>query len=239
MPNEKTKIIACAVVIEELRSKLPAEVECEILDFGLHGTPQVLKTKLQESIDRSQDFGTIVLAYGTCGMAVMGLCSESTILVIPKADDCITLLLGSREAYLKQQRDNPGSLFTSKGWIEGRIDEGTQSMTRNMKNYQRLVERHGEERARRIQAVYEEKFRLHNYKRLAFITTNSETNLDEYKAQARERAAKLNLRYEEIPGSTALMDRIANGLWNNEFVVIPPGHTVTFEDFWPSDSDSN
>lgn len=239
MFDGKTKIIACAVVIEELRSRLSEEIEYETLDFGLHGTPEVLKSKLQESIDRSQDFDTIVLAYGTCGMAVMGLRSESATLVIPRADDCITLLLGSREAYLKQQRENPGSLFTSKGWIEGRIDEGTQGMTRNMKMYQRLVEKHGEERAKRIQAVYEEKYRLKHYKRLAFITTSGEADLDKYKEQARTRASNLNLRYEEIPGSPVLMERIANGDWNEDFVVIPPGHTVTFEDFWSSDSDND
>ncbi|MEK7354055.1 MAG: DUF1638 domain-containing protein, partial [Chloroflexota bacterium] len=102
MLNGKTKILACAVVIEELRSKLPPEIECEILDFGLHRTPEALKAKLQETIDLSAGFDTIVLAFGLCGQAVLGLQSKSSTLVVPRADDCIAIFLGSRAAYLKE-----------------------------------------------------------------------------------------------------------------------------------------
>ena len=231
MLNGKTKILACAVIIEELRSKLPPEIECETLDFGLHRTPETLRAKLQETIDNSTGFDTIVLAYGLCGQAVLGLHSNSATLVIPRADDCIAIFLGSREAYLKEQHENPGSLFLSKGWIEGRIDDsGTPPP---MKHYDLMVERYGLERANRMQEVYRDKYRLRNYKRMVFITTSSETNLDEYKENARQRATRLNLRYEEILGSTAFMEKIANGLWDDEFVVVPPGRPISFFDFWP------
>ncbi len=231
MLDGKTKILACAVVIEELRSKLPPEIECEILDFGLHRTPETLKAKLQETIDKTTGFDTIVLAYGLCGQAVLGLHSESATLVVPRADDCIAIFLGSRAAYLKEQRDNPGSLFLSKGWIEGRIDDsGTPPP---MKQYDLMVQRYGEQRAKRMQEVYQEKYRTRNYKRMAFITTSGETNLDEYKETARQRAARLNLRYEEIHGSTAFMEKIATGLWDEEFVVVSPGRPISFYDFWP------
>src|SRR3990170_2961196 len=231
MLNGKTKILACAVVIEELRAKLPPEIECEILDFGLHRTPEKLKAALQETIDKSAGFDTIVLAFGLCGQAVLGLQSKSATLVVPRADDCIAIFLGSRAAYLKEQRENPGSLFLSKGWIEGRIDDS--STPPPMKHYDLMVQRYGEERANRMQEVFREKYRLNHYKRMAFITTSSETNLDEYKETARQRAARLNLLYEEIPGSTAFMEKIANGLWDDEFVVVPAGRAISFYDFWP------
>ena len=231
MLKGKTKILACAVVIEELRAKLPPEIECEILDFGLHRTPEALKAKLQETIDLSTGFDTIVLAFGLCGQAVLGLHSESATLVVPRADDCIAIFLGSRAAYLKEQRENPGSLFLSKGWIEGRIDDSATPP--RMKEYDLMVKRYGEERAKRMQDVFREKYRLKHYKRMAFITTSSETNLDEYKKTAQGRAVRLNLRYEEIPGSTAFMEKIANGLWDDEFVVVPAGRPISFYDFWP------
>lgn len=231
MLNGKTKILACAVVIEELRAKLPPEIECETLDFGLHRTPEKLKGSLQEAIDKSANFDTIVLAYGLCGQAVLGLKSQSATLVVPRADDCIAIFLGSRKAYLKEQHQNPGSLFLSKGWIEGRIDDSAEPP--KMPHYQLMVERYGEERARRMQAIYTSKYRLKHYKRLAFINTSAETNLDEYKETARKRAARLNLRYEEITGSTAFMEKIAKGLWDDEFVVVPAGRPIGFLDFWP------
>ena len=228
--SSKTKILACAVIIEELRSKLPAGIECEIMDFGLHRKPEELRTGLQQAIDRSVGFDTIVLAFGLCGQATLGLRSETATLVIPKADDCIAIFLGSRKAYLKEQFDNPGTMFLSKGWIEGRIDDSAPPL---MPNYGLMVQRYGDKVAQRMQAVYQEKYRLKHYKRLAFITTEHETDLDEYKQRARERAQRLELRYEEISGSTAFMEKIASGNWGDEFVVVPPGHAISFLDFWP------
>ena len=81
----KTKLLACAVVVEELRARLPAEIECETLDFGLHRSPELLRAKLQETIDKSTGCSTIALAFGLCGMAVVGLRSESATLVVPRA----------------------------------------------------------------------------------------------------------------------------------------------------------
>jgi hypothetical protein len=230
--NGKCKIVACAVVAEELRSKLPVGVECETLDFGLHRSPELLKAKLQETIDRSSHYENIVLAYGLCGMSVIGLYSDFATLILPRADDCIAIFLGSRKAYLKRQNEFPGTLFLSKGWIEGKIDDIRPTTT----IYQTLLEKYGEKRAKRMLSVYEARQPLRHYKRLAFITTFGESNLDQYKEIARERAANLGLAYEEIVGSTAFMDKIASGLWDEEFVFASPGHRIGFEDFWPDAS---
>jgi hypothetical protein len=233
LPEKRTKILACAVVIEELRSRLPVGIECETMDFGLHRSPAQLRTKLQEAIDRSTEYETIVLAFGLCGMATVGLRSGSSTLVVPRADDCIAIFLGSQEAYLKQQRDNPGSLFSSKGWIEGRIDD-TPPAT---KMFMELVNKYGEARARRMMEIFEARQPLRHYRRMAFITTSGETDLDTYREEARRRAERLHLRYDEIQGSTRFMDKISRACWDSDFVVAPPGRTLTFEDFWsPAES---
>ena len=39
MPGPKTKIIACAVLAEELLPEVPDGIEFEKLDFGLHQSP--------------------------------------------------------------------------------------------------------------------------------------------------------------------------------------------------------
>jgi hypothetical protein len=170
-----------------------------------------------------------VLAFGLCGMATVGLKSATSTIVVPRADDCIAIFLGSQEAYLEQQRENPGSYFLSKGWIEGRIDD-TPPMTQT---YMRLVAKYGEERARRMQAILEARQPMRHYRRMAFIATSSEADLEKYKAVARERATSLNLRYEEVPGSLAFMQKIAAGAWDRSFVVVPPGRAIAFADFWP------
>ncbi|UCC17207.1 MAG: DUF1638 domain-containing protein [Dehalococcoidales bacterium] len=228
MPKEKTKILACAVVIEELRSKLSEGIDCEVLDFGLHRSPEQLRTKLQELIDESAEYNNIVLAYGLCGMAIIGLVSKTSNLIVPRVDDCIAIFLGSRKAYLKEQHDHPGSLFLSKGWIDGRIDDTSPTI----QIFERLSNKYGIERAKRMMQVYQEKQPLRHYKRLAFISTSSETDLDGFKTIARERADSLGLDYDEINGSTALIENIACGSWNENFVVKMPGQRISVEDFW-------
>ena len=235
MHTKKTKILACAVVIEELRSKLSEDIDCETLDFGLHRSPEQLRTKLQEYIDESAEYENIILAYGICGMAVIGLYSNTSRLIVPRVDDCIAIFLGSRKAYLKEQHDHPGSLFLSKGWIDGRIDDTSPTV----KIFEHLSNKYGIERAKRMMQVYEEKQPLRHYKRLAFISTSSETNLDEFKTIARERASNLGLFYDEISGSTSLIEKIASGSWDENFIVKMPGQSISVEDFWiDADKDS-
>lgn len=228
MYTKKTKILACAVVIEELQSKLTDGIDCETLDFGLHRSPEQLKIKLQEFIDGATGYENIVLAYGLCGMAVIGLYSNTSRLIVPRVDDCIAIFLGSRKAYLKEQHDHPGSLFLSKGWIDGRIDDTSPAI----QIFERLSGKYGIERAKRMMQVYEEKQPLRHYKRLAFISTSNETNLDEFKTIARDRASSLGLHYDEISGSTALIEKIVCGSWDDNFIVKQPSQRISVEDFW-------
>jgi hypothetical protein len=227
MPDLKTKIFACAVLAEELRPEVPDGIEFEKLDFGLHQSPERLNNELQERINQSGDYENIVLAYGLCGMAVVGLKSETSTLIVPKVDDCISIFLGSREAYLQQQLDYPGSYFLSKGWIEGQID----GLSPTVKELQRLVEKYGVERARRIYSVFEASRPLRHYKRMAFISTSDNGDIEEYRKVARERAVEQNLQYDEIRGTTDFLRKIALGDWDDDFLVVPPGHTISFDDF--------
>src|SRR5574339_300664 len=127
-------VIACATVIEEMSPFLPGDVSAETLDFGLHLRPGELKKSLQEIIDRaSQSADVLLLGYGLCSMAVVGLRSTTAHLVIPRVDDCIAIFLGSCRAYKEQARKEPGTYYLTKGWIE--VGDSPFS------EYQRLVEK--------------------------------------------------------------------------------------------------
>lgn len=227
MPKPETKILACAVLAGELRPLVPDSVDFTKIDFGLHQSPERLNRELQEQIDRSTEYENIVLAYGLCGMAMLGLKSDTSTLIIPKVDDCISIFLGSKEAYLKQQLDYPGSYFLSKGWIEGQID----GMSPSMKELQRLVDKFGVEKARRIFSVFETSRPLRHYRRMTFISTSENGDIEKYRNIARQRAAEQNLDYEEIRGTTGFLKKIALGIWDENFLVVPPGRPVTFDDF--------
>ena len=78
MISGRTKVIACATVIEEMLPLMAPDQAHEVLDFGLHLQPDQLKDALQGAIDAaSTSFDTIILGYGLCSMAVVGLTANN------------------------------------------------------------------------------------------------------------------------------------------------------------------
>ncbi len=216
--KNRTKIIACATVIEETLPLLLPEMDYEVLDFGLHLRPENLRETLQKAIDKaSEEADTIVLGYGLCSMAVVGLTATNCTLVVPRVDDCIALFFGSSAAYAEHAREEPGTYYLTKGWIEVSdtlLDE-----------YNRVVKQYGEERARRIMSIM-----LKHYKRLIYIDTGTKDQ-ERYQAYARRVADQFSLRYEEVAGSNELIRKMVFGPWDADFVVALPGQTITFADF--------
>jgi hypothetical protein len=214
-----TKVIACATVIEEMLPLLPPGVNHQVLDFGLHVDPESLKRALQDAVDASvPPAETIVLGYGLCSQAVIGLRANGCTLVIPRVDDCIAIFLGSGEVYRQQFRAEPGTYYLTKGWIEA--GDGPFA------EHDRLVARYGQEKAEWVTHEM-----LKNYTRLALINTG-QCELERYRAYARRTATRFGLRYEEIAGSTALVKKMVHGPWDEEFVVVPPGGAVCYEHFF-------
>ena len=101
-----------------------------------------------------------MLAYGLCGQAIAGLTAAQIPLVIPRAHDCITLFLGSRERYREYFDNHAGVYFQTSGWIERGQNRGTQLSCA----FDELVERYGEEDARYI---YQELTK--HYRQFTFI----------------------------------------------------------------------
>jgi hypothetical protein len=215
------KVIACATVIEEMLPLLPEDVTYEVLDFGLHLTPEKLRDQLQATIDAAcSKADTVILGYGLCSMAVVGLKATGCTLVVPRVDDCIAIFLGSRAAYQEQFRQEPGTYYLTKGWIEVSDTPFAE--------YERLVEKYGPEQAGRMI-----KLMLKNYTRLAFIDTGHYKQ-ERYREHARRIAKRFGLRYEEIPGSKAMIKKMLYGPWDDDFVIAHPGETISYADFKPT-----
>ncbi len=214
----RTKVIACATVIEEMLAYLPPDADYCVLDFGLHVNPEDLRGTLQETINNASTFTeTILLGYGLCSQAVVGLQANGCTLVVPKVDDCIAIFLGSEQAYKAQHRAEPGTYYMTKGWIEAGDSPFGEFGT--------MVEQYGEKKARWLMGKI-----LKNYTRLALINTG-QYELDRYRDYCRHTAEQFNLRYEEIPGSNILIKKLLHGPWDDEFVVARPGETITYLDF--------
>jgi hypothetical protein len=224
LPELRRRVIACATVMEEILPFLPGSVTYEILDFGLHLHPGELKNALQEKVNEaSQNADVLLLGYGLCSMAVVGLHATTATLIIPRVDDCISIFLGSGSAYRQQARQEPGTYYLTKGWIE--VGDSP------FEEYARLAKKYGEAKSKRMIGLA-----LKNYTRLAFINTG-QYEIERYKAYAQRMADQFGLRYEEIAGSPALVKKLIFGPWDKDFVVVRPGQTVQYQDFTPSASD--
>lgn len=218
--NEKKrlKIIACRTVIEEMLPFFPSEIEYKEVEPGLHLNPERLKNALQDLInDTSPEIGNIILGFGLCSMAVVGLKSLESTLIIPRVDDCVGIFLGSQISYERELEKERGTYFLSKGWIDAGVT---------------LIEefRQTEERMGKRVADMVKKRMLQKYTRLAYIDMGHPEQ-ERYREYSRWAASELGLRYDEIKGTTELIKGILFGPWDNNFIVAPPGHTISLDDF--------
>lgn len=212
-------VVACQTVSDEVNKALAETGVAHPviwIESGLHNYPETLQRRLQEQIDRISNVENIILVYGYCGNSLLGLSSRNARLVVPRVDDCISLLLGScqRRKLLMQEI---GTYFLTRGWM---VNENNI-----VKEYERCVERYGKEKAERIFKIM-----LGHYKRLVLIDTGAYP-LDDCLEKSRSFAARLGLKYQIVPGSLGLLKRLLTGPWDDDFVVLPPGKVLSLDDF--------
>ncbi|MFC1494155.1 DUF1638 domain-containing protein [Thermodesulfobacteriota bacterium] len=219
MSQKAVKIIACASVIEEMLPFLPADIDYKEVESGLHTNSEKLRNAIQTIIDdSSEEFENIVLGFGLCSMAAVGLKASHSRLIIPRVDDCIGLFLGSQESYKKQVEKEHGTYFLSKGWIDAGVTL--------VEEFKQFEERMGKEAA----DIVRERM-LKGYTRLAFIDMGHK-NQGRYRAFSKKAADELGLRFDEIKGTARLIKKMIFGPWDEKnFIIVPPGKRISFGDF--------
>lgn len=215
-------VIACKVFQGLLEKFLPAEVAAEItfMDYGLHRVPAKLTWAVQDQIDEIKTPSLIMLGYGLCGNGLKGIKSGPHTLLVPRADDCIAILLGSHAKYINEFEKEPGTYYLTKGWLESGSDP--------LKEYHEIKEKYGEKEA---EWLMDQQYQ--HYRRLVLIA-HSQMDLDQYRPQAKEVAEyckRWGMEYEEILGSEQFIEDLVNiavnlEKINSDFLVIPPGGEI-------------
>ncbi|MHB0868665.1 MAG: DUF1638 domain-containing protein [Chloroflexota bacterium] len=221
----KLAAIACQAVEAELRPLLTPNTEFRVLEQGLHRTPDLLRKALQKEID-VVDAEEILLGYGLCGTGVAGLRSERARLVVPRVDDCISLLLGSFDRYRTEFDREPGTYWFSFGWIEYGKDPYTE--------YERCREKYDEDTARWVAHEM-----MKGYRRTALIDTGA-CPIEKLRDYAQQFSRFFGLEYEEMAGSSDLLRALMSPeRRDHQFVVVPPGETISADMFLPALSTAN
>jgi hypothetical protein len=212
----RTLLIACRTLADEVELALRetgTAHERRWIEPGLDARPDVLRARLQAELEQVR-VPRVLLAFGYCGHALLGLRAGAFELIFPRADDCISLVLGSSERRESIAGEAP-TYFVTEGWLDHESNIWDE--------YRRAVSMMGAERARQAFALI-----LGHYKRLGVIDTGvcPPARLLE---RTREIAATLGLQHHVIPGSMRYLRRLVAGPWEGEFVTIPPGGTVTLD----------
>jgi N-methylhydantoinase A/oxoprolinase/acetone carboxylase beta subunit len=162
----------------------------------------------------------------------VGLTAGNVPLVIPKVHDCISLFLGGDAAYREQFKQFPGTYYLSAGWCEEKAVPVSQRRGRAWVGDRQLVyedvkKSHGRTAADQTFAFLNSWQK--NYQRAAFIETRS-GQAARYEQMAKEMAEEYGWRFERIQGDQGLIRRMLTVTESTpDILVVPPGHTITFD----------
>ena len=228
----KFKLLGCQVFLREmylLCAHSPHSIQIRWMPTDLHTNPQAdLRPALQAEIDKIESENdpcdAILLGYGLCSMGTVGLTARSIPLVIPRAHDCISVLLGSRETYREIFDAYHGGVYWySPGWIEQFKTPG-RGYDEQAK-YIEYVEKFGEDNAEYL--IEMEKSWMQHYSCAALIQWPELADA-RFEEITRDIARKQALEYRRVTGSSAILKKLVYGEWDDGFLTVQPGQKIVY-----------
>ena len=227
------KMISCEVfarLVYHAAAKSPHILDIEFTELRSHVNPDKLRGQIQTIIDSTPDhYDAILLGYGLCGNGTAGLKARSIPLIIPRAHDCCTIFLGSRQAFLEHFGQNPSAPWSSVCYYE-RLGKWCPDSATGLSASEQAgcreerSRKYGEENAEYIIAMMAVKDHVGC---LTFIVKEGFENpdiRDSFIKYAKENGKDTRF----ITGSTRLIDALINGDWNDgEFLKVPPGAEIS------------
>jgi len=216
------RIVSCEVLRNEIECVLERDgrgLEIEFVDGALHDYPDRLRSALQERIDSTPGDCDIYLACARCSNGTVGLHGGEHRLVLPAADDCISLLLGSRARYLEEHGAQPGTYYYTRGWVDFIEDP--------YKEYLKIVPKYGEERSARVARMI-----MEHYTRVAVIETPGVPGLEDKREYLETVSEFYELPLVPLTGSLRFLEKLVAGPHDEEFIVVEPGETLDEPRFW-------
>jgi hypothetical protein len=164
-----------------------------------------------------------------CGRSTIGLSSPHTPVVIPRAHDCITIYLGSRERYQKEFNRHPGTYWYSVDYMEraepgASVALGAAGIEETEEQYDKYAEKYGQAAADML--IEEMRRWARHYTRAVCIDTG-QGDSQQYAAMAEEKAEREGWVFERKTGNKRLLEMLLAGQWpEDEFLVVAPGQKI-------------
>ena len=227
------KLIACEVFVREIChcvAKTPHVVDVEFTEKGAHDKSDFLRQLIQSRIDATEEAGrkydAILLGYGLCGNATVNLLSRNLKVVIPRAHDCCTIFLGSKQKFKEYFAENPSLPFTSAGYMErgdSCVREASIKRTLGLdRTYEEYVRLYGEDNARYIMESLRP-LSLDQQDHKVVYVEMPETGHLGYAEKCRAKAEAEGKEFLQLQGDIRLVRNLVFGEWDSgDFLLINP-----------------
>ncbi len=235
------KVIACEIALREIcyaAAQSPNLVDLEFLPQGLHDTPGRGRDEIQRRVDAvpAGKYDAILIGYGLCSSILKDLVARHTRLVIPRAHDCITFFLGSKERYQRCFTERPGTYYFTAGWLEVRRRRGGEGTTGHggfmpansaaalESDYQLWVAKFGEDQAKYLMEVMAGWSTHYTHGTLIdFDFTRPLRCREEVQHICEEKS----WQFDALEGDLSLLRRWLEGDWADDaFLAVPPGRRI-------------
>jgi len=237
-PKPAFGLVACDVFTDEIEALIErtrAPVAIEYLEMGLHDRPDELRREIQAAIERLEtaaaDAGenrgleAIALVYGLCGSGLAGVTANRVPLAIPRAHDCIAVMLGGMPAFQRVVRENPTTYFYSPGWVRGRRVPGPD---RDAWLRERFNERYPDDPEMVEDLIEADDETYAHYTCAGYVDLVGDADADAY---CRRCAAQKGWEYRKLPGDAAMLTDLLRGEWDlKRFLIVPPGSRIVLRD---------
>ena len=226
-PPPRIAVLACDVMQDEITMLAAGGahiVETRYFEIFLHDRPDHLRSILAENlaaVDERTEIDAVVMVYGLCGRGTVGLRAMRHKLVIPRAHDCITLFLGSKEAYADRQRSCPSCYYYTPGWNRARRVPGPEMFEILRQDF---AAKYDEEDVEFLLETQREQFAMHNTATYIDLGTEAARTEAEYAAKCAE---FMGWKFEKQQGDPTLLKDLLWGHWDHErFLILEPGQQL-------------
>ena len=217
---QNTVILACSSLteyVEEAQRRCGTDLPVIYMNRLYHRDPKEMQTHILDALAEKlpADTETVLVTMGFCGGSWDNV-SAPCRLVLPRIDDCVSLLL--------QTGDAPVSDLKQPGHLYVRAKDPKDESFRGI--FERLTQEIDEETKARYHKDWQDL-----YSHLDIIDTGiNGCHAPAYRETVQADADWLDAELAYVPGGTHLIEKLLRGSWDEQFLVLEPGCAVQKEE---------
>jgi len=195
-----------------------------------HNKPDELRADLQTRINAAakvRDYDILLLLYGLCGNAAVGLTSPVK-MIMPRIHDCCAMFMGSNENFVKEFGGSLSMRWCTSGYYErSYIDRGLTShpsvSRETYPEYRALVEQYGEDNAEYVWDIMHPEIETPEAAYIRMEGFDMPGYEDAFKRLVEEQGKTLKI----LSGDASYLKDMIDGPWDDRrFLTINPGENV-------------